>query len=43
VELGIASVDDLEGSYRAFFPRENLPERARLRLPELESAIRKGS
>jgi hypothetical protein len=42
VESGIASADDLERSYRAFFPGENLPERARLRLPELETAIRKG-
>jgi hypothetical protein len=42
VELGIATVDDLEKSYQAFFPGEKLPERAKLRLPELESAIRYG-
>src|SRR5271169_4754103 len=39
-ELGVTSVDDLERAYHAFFPEESLPERARLRLAELESAIR---
>ena len=42
LELGVASVDDLERAYYAFFPSESLPERAKLRLPELESAIRIG-
>ena len=41
-ELGVTSVDDLERAYHAFFPKESLPERAKLRLPELESAIRTG-
>ena len=41
-ELGATSVDDLERAYHAFFPNESLPERAKLRLAELESAIRTG-
>jgi hypothetical protein len=41
-ELGVTSVDDLERAYRAFFPKESLPERVKLRLPELEIAIRTG-
>jgi len=41
-ELGATSVDDLERAYHAFFPKEILPERAKLRLAELESAIRTG-
>ena len=41
-ELGVMSVDDLERAYRAFFPKESLPERVKLRLPELEIAISTG-
>jgi len=40
IELGIDSVDALEKAYLAFFPGDRLPDRARLRLPELESAIK---
>ncbi len=41
IELGLASVDDLEHVFRAYFPGDELPDRAKLRLPELESAIRR--
>lgn len=41
IELGVESVKDLREAFRVFFPEDDLPDRARLRLPELESAIRR--
>jgi len=39
--IGATSVDQLEKAFLAYFPGEELPERARLRLPALAEAIRK--
>ena len=41
-EIGISSIAELEDFYSRFFPNDPLSDRARMRLPELESAIRMG-
>jgi hypothetical protein len=42
VGLGIDTIEKLEAAYRAYFPKDELPDRARLRLPALEDAIKSG-
>lgn len=43
IECGVSTVDGLREIFRQFFPDEDLPPRAELRLGELVSAIRVGS
>lgn len=40
LECGVSSVDELREVFRQFFPDEDLPPRAALRLKELASDIR---
>ena len=40
IECGVSSVDELRAVFRQFFPDEDLPPRAALRLDELASDIR---
>lgn len=41
IELGAVSIDDLEKVYFDYFPSDPLPDRARRRLSDLESAIKR--